>query len=90
MYDLEKERFTLDTDKHLSCRRLRIIAESYATKGLYAYLLCFAYTYLVIYLVHIIYITLIILFKIQNCLLVYALARFRQECSSMLLHLRTF
>lgn len=57
MYDLEKERFTLDTDKHLSCRRLRIIAESYATKGLYAYLLCFAYTYLINYLVHIIYYT---------------------------------
>ena len=36
MYNLEKERlFTLDTEKHLSCRRLRIIAESYAIKGLY-------------------------------------------------------
>jgi len=47
VYDLEKERsFTLDTDKHLSCRRLRIIAESYAIKGLYACLLRFACIYL--------------------------------------------
>lgn len=36
MYNLEKERlFTLDTGKHLSRRRLRIIAESHAIQGLY-------------------------------------------------------
>lgn len=35
MYNLEKERlFTLDTGKHLSRRRLRIIAESHAIQGL--------------------------------------------------------
>lgn len=53
MYDLEKESmFTLDTDKHLSCRRLRIIAESYAIKGLYALIrliLLLYYLFLVTY-----------------------------------------
>lgn len=86
MYDLEKERsFILDTDKHLSCRRLRIIAESYAIKGLYACLLRFClHLYLEIYLVN------AHLIHIAHFITIFTLSQYRSLLVNAFMNLRIY